>query len=1333
MKKFFCLFMSVMMVFAMSAGISAKTVSMSDLTTDGGLTFSAAASNDVVNISSGEEMALFAAYTNSGKLTRNVKFYLQNDIDLSAVCHGESAEGAGDGVNWTPIGTSTVAFNGMFYGQGHTIGNLYINSTEGNQGLFGYTGNHATINNLKVADAKLTVGNNSAVVIANCNGGTSISGLNVTGATIIGCNCGGVIGTATMVNLADCSFDGTISGANNTGNNGGIVCVLNNGGSITGCSTSETTVINEEMKKGSVHGGGILYKTTADSGKSYSFSLKKCVNRATVNGCGSGYVGGIVGSALVSAGTLTIEDCENYGAVNGGYAAGMVAGSYFPSLTVKNCMNSGAIYGTASYVGGIGGYLDFTDLLLENCTNSGDVTYNPEGKSQVSYGGIAGFVYGESTTLSACFNSGDVSNGSRTGGVIGYLQCASGVMEDCGNTGSVNGKAKDAGGVLGYARINSVDAMLILRNCYSVAETVKADSHPGGLIGTVERNSRGGLEEGDAVYVDNCYCITDSIIGEEAGAVLGSVTGVIEEVFLNNVFYRALSDTPVVGSGSVYGEASSCSDAEMKTAEFAASLGGHFRGDDAEKALNSGYPVLLVQVGEKAPALKGSAMVSVVVRDGENVMEPTEFAVYSRNDKKALVADNGVYELEPGEYLYRVWVQGYERICNSFIVGENYTGDVVFDLTLSPCEEGTRWNPYQITTVEELQQLSLDVKNGTTYAGEYVRLMNDLDLSGVEWLPIGRSYNYSFCGHFDGGNYAIKNLTVRDYRYAGLFGYLGQGGELENIHVIDGDVSGADNVGGIVGFNGNYPGSTAYYSISNCYFNGKVTGKFSGSLTHNYYSVGGIAGGSLSGIRRCGVEGEIIATGNNGNAGAGGIAGTIGGGNESTSQTYQQNSASVVSDCWFAGNISGNLPRLSLGGIVGRSGYGSSGTVERCYAVGTLDQAADNASGNGTYGISLLKSTACFALESSIDGWMDIDRTTPSAIARVSSKDGDSYAYLRMVVNDGATVAEDGTDIAASALLSAGAYLNSGWNSRIWTFVNGYLPSIEGMPAPSLESYDYLRSNTKYFTVTFETNGGSAVAPIVMLPDNMEEPAAPTREGYTFAGWYSDKACTVAFDFESLLTKDTVIYAKWDKIAEIDPEPTPTPMPTPEPTPAVSFGDVQPGDWFYEDVMSMVEQGIMNGMGNDLFAPEEKLSRAMIVTMLYRLEREPEVSGNIAFSDVAAEQWYADAVLWASENGIAKGYENGAFLPERSITREEMSVFLYRYAQYKGYDLSETADFSGYGDADKVGSWATEAMKWFVGSGLIKGRSETELAPQGDATRAEAATVFHRFLQMNED
>lgn len=196
-------------------------------------------------------------------------------------------------------------------------------------------------------------------------------------------------------------------------------------------------------------------------------------------------------------------------------------------------------------------------------------------------------------------------------------------------------------------------------------------------------------------------------------------------------------------------------------------------------------------------------------------------------------------------------------------------------------------------------------------------------------------------------------------------------------------------------------------------------------------------------------------------------------------------------------------------------------------------------------------------------------------------------------------------------------------------------------------------------------------------------------------------------------------FVKTDDEVEDEPE---------DEKPEMSFTDVASDAWYYDAVAYVYENGLMNGTSLTTFGPDVNITRGMIVTILYRLDGEPAASVS-NFTDVPANAYYTDAVAWAAENGIVKGYDDGAFGPDDDVTMEQFAAILYRYAAYKGYDVSDSASLNQYTDADDVSGYAVESMQWAVAMGLVKGTSATTLAPANHASRAQIATVLMRFCE----
>lgn len=179
---------------------------------------------------------------------------------------------------------------------------------------------------------------------------------------------------------------------------------------------------------------------------------------------------------------------------------------------------------------------------------------------------------------------------------------------------------------------------------------------------------------------------------------------------------------------------------------------------------------------------------------------------------------------------------------------------------------------------------------------------------------------------------------------------------------------------------------------------------------------------------------------------------------------------------------------------------------------------------------------------------------------------------------------------------------------------------------------------------------------------------------------------------------------------------------------SLPFGDVSPGSWYYETVAEVYEKGLMTGKDSVTFAPVETLARAQFATVLYRIEGEPSIAFSQQFQDIQDNIWYTDPILWAGEAGVVTGYSNGCFGPGDKINREQMATMMFRYANTKGLDTSQRADFSSYPDAGSVSSFAQEAMSWCVANGIITG-DNGRLNPQGETARAVCATIISRFYQ----
>ena len=277
------------------------------------------------------------------------------------------------------------------------------------------------------------------------------------------------------------------------------------------------------------------------------------------------------------------------------------------------------------------------------------------------------------------------------------------------------------------------------------------------------------------------------------------------------------------------------------------------------------------------------------------------------------------------------------------------------------------------------------------------------------------------------------------------------------------------------------------------------------------------------------------------------------------------------------------------------------------------------------------------------------------------------------------------------------------------------------------------------WSITYVTDGGTingeypttyTKGTVTVLPTDV------TKPGYTFLGWFTAYSGGVLVkQIGATETGEKTFYARWQK--NVLPPPPITPgTPSAPVTPAkpaapvgLPFADVSGSDWFYNDVRYVYEKGIMDGTGIDRFSPNAPLTRAMIVTILYRMAGSPSVSGSSDFTDVAAGKWFAKAVAWAAANGIVNGYGSGLFGPNDPVTREQLAAILYRYAVYGGMTaVTLEENLGSFADTAQLSAYAIQAMNWAVGQGLING-SGSNLVPKAQATRAQVAAIIHRYLE----
>ena len=959
----------------------------------------------------------------------------------------------------------------------------------------------------------------------------------------------------------------------------------------------------------------------------------------------------------------TVTNCAFSGSVSGSDHVGGVVGNNGDIGSVKNCYNIGKVTGSAAS-SNVGGVVGYNDGNVKNCYNTGSVTSS--GNPLVGDVGMVGGVVGwnsSSGTVTNCYNTGAVSGGVDVGGVVGYN---GGNVENCYNTGKVTG--------------------------------TRIDDYVGGVVGYNGGN------------VENCYNT-------------GKVTGSSDYSYIGGV----------VGYNSSFGNVTGC----------------YFLSSTAASGIGSG--------GADATPLTAEEFA-----DQRKFPSWTDFT--------------DTWEIES--------IFGRPTLQANAEIG------------------GTANNPYRIFTATQLENFR-DIVNGannqTADPDAHAKLMNDIDLKDVcgpeldaetSWEPIGNSEENAYTGTFDGNGNTIENLyinnTTNDY-YQGLFGYVGTRGTVQNLSV-SGSVSGSNSVGGVVGRNDG--------TVENCYNTGTVTG------TDDH--VGGVVGQNRGSVTNCYNTGTGTVTGTDDYVG--GVVGL--------------NSA-IVENCYNTVSVSGNN---YVGGVVGWNI--SSGNVKNCYntGTGTVTGTVDFVGGvvgqnfGGTvencYNTVNVTGTGNWVggvVGFNSSGYDDI----PDVIV------ANCYFLQTAEVNDKLQGIGGGSGTSSNVEPRTADAFHSGevawrlengqtagssqvWGQNLMNEPKDNYPQLRAFDADTPQVYKVAFMNGEEYHAEYANNGMTVGSPTTN----------PTKEGYTFAGWFTESSGGSQWNFSTAVTENMTLYAHWTAVEEPEPEPEEPPysgkysyevstsvgdngtvtvdryategekvtidvtpdqaykldelvvtangkdveltansdgtysftMPSAdvkitatfaedpdwtepeEPTTDVSdlFIDVTPDAWYKDAVQYAYDNGLMTGVSDTEFAPEATTTRAMIVSILARLEGVTTAQA-AGFADVT-DEWYATAVNWAASVGVVNGYEDNTFKPNTAITREQLAAILMNYAAYKGYDVSARADLSHYSDADSISSWANDVLLWAVAEGLLTGVTDDTIAPQAHATRAQVAAILQRFL-----
>ena len=665
---------------------------------------------------------------------------------------------------------------------------------------------------------------------------------------------------------------------------------------------------------------------------------------------------------------------------------------------------------------------------------------------------------------------------------------------------------------------------------------------------------------------------------------------------------------------------------------------------------------------------------------------------------------------------------------------------------------GTEDNPYQISTEADLEEFR-DIVNGengkTRNSSACAILKNDIVLNNdvlnsdgslneekastfEEWTPIGTASAH-YTGTFDGNGKTISGIYINGGDvYKGLFGYIGEDGEVKNLGLVDSWIKGGNNVGGIAGY--------SIGSIEDCYNTGSVSGG---------NNVGGIAGTAYS-AKDCHNEGTV--------SGSDCVGGILGSGADLNG---------VVNRCYNTGDISGEG---GVGGIAGRNILGvtnsyNTGTISgeyasgiaggsrmgvvNCYNIGKVGYNAISGAHEMTQSENnyYLKGSATLEIDEDAEKAEEktFEEFASGEVAYLLMEKGNSEAikaeWGQRIGDDFPIITDDedlrvykvtfmvnGKEYAVAygnsygVLVMPDAPLLSGGGFKYWVDEDGEKFTKDSsvkknmtVTADKNPRYEL----TEGSALRFETNGGTEIKTVYAEKGDVIDLSGYVTEkkGYIFDGWYTGN------DFEEKVDEIEIdggmtVYAKWTKDESGETVIS-----------AQTFTDVSIFDWYYEGVMYVSENGIMNGVGGNKFEPGTELKREMLATILWNMEGKPEPKDIAPFLDVMSGEYYSKAIAWAGENGIISGYGSEYGVGE-AVTREDFAAILYRYAEYKGYDTTQGGmAVREFADYEEISEYAKTPVAWAVNTGIISGMGNGNISPKTTTSRGQAAVMLMNFCK----
>ncbi|MEA4813533.1 MAG: S-layer homology domain-containing protein [Oscillospiraceae bacterium] len=997
-------------------------------------------------------------------------------------------------------------------------------------------------------------------------------------------------------------------------------------------------------------------------------------------------------------------------------------------------------------------YVRDTNASMFNISDENDLAglaalVNAGTSGTVTYDGGTGLVAGAGSTVNGSDFSGktliltsDLNLGSQSWTPIGNSTNAfNGTFNGCGCAVSgLNAAITDSSGIDCYAGlfgavyINGTVENLAVSGLVSYNGTANStDIYVGGVVarnGGLIKNCRsactvdvactngcqaGGIAGQNAGSIQNC-CNTGTVTtidsGNSSNNVAGGIAGTTFRANLRNCCNTGTVATTCAGTGET---------------NYAGGIVGRMISGSAENAYNTGAVSATLGSNIHAGAVTGSneegsstancywltgtaaaavgsitAGSDVYSFDASGILSGTT-TINGTSCTTLLAALNAWVGIDTNNQSYRYWTDTGSGSAAAPVFF-TYWSEVA-EKAASSADYSVSGNDYTVNTALGLAYAGNLITTNTATVSS-ITLTGDIDLSLYSWTPIGTGMQL-FAGTFDGAGYQIQNMYISNSSTAnnfGLFSTLGkpvgidssEAGTVQNLVLTEYCILGQNgsSAGGIAG--AVYDGT-----IQNC-------GAF-GIIDTNAIYDGGITGCLSQGsVENCWAEGSIESVNY-----AGGIAGEAG----------YNNTVDAVKNCCSTVTFSG-ADAEGFGSAVGRNT--GSCTVTNCYYLDTSAAASKWSSGGAVSKSAAELATAEMAWILNTTNGTELNSGVWAQGTIPVFADGTHLAVYRIFLTNSSSPtavysAADGSVTLPTAPTSSGGGTFLGWCSDA-AFSSSYTaPLILTQDATIYGRFTASGSDAdvNYYAVTSAAGAGGSISPsgrASVVSGHDKTYTITADEGYEVKDVLVDGVsvgAVSAYTFENVKSAHT-ITAFFKKIV------------------TNPFADVKTGNWFYDSAMFAYENGLMNGTAAYTFSPNTGMTRAMFVTVLYRMSGDDGSYTN-TFSDVPSGKWYENAVAWAAKNGITSGIGNGLFAPNTEVTREQLAVMLYNYAKYKGYDVSvgEDTNILSYNDALTISDYAYSALQWACGAGVMNGDDNGNLNPQNSATRAEAAAMLQRFME----